>query len=415
MGGCGMARRRTSKHQTSGCLFFIVILLFGFWLDGALDDARRSTDLPDVQVVREHSSEVPDDEKYVGLLDEVLSVTTGAEAYDASSSGRSEVEQMFYDMEPLFYTDSIAELRYECGYPASVFWVDDVNFLSHKSSEGELLYYSVSVTYKYSREERDRMQQEVDAAANEILSKVPADADMWTKALTVHDELVKRTTYDHSLSKEHIYDIYGVLVEREAVCTGYAKAFEYLMGKLGESAYYVKTKYDPTEGDGHAWNYFDTSDGLLYIDVTWDDPDLFDMYGRPYIEHDYFGVTAAELTRVESHDADITDLNLASYSVSSYHAKTGYYLWNYERSGLIDILGEQYRNGSNLLTVKFPSRESFENAMLTLCGSGWSENSPSDTSELSTVINAAVPESGVNYYYVHQDGLYILNVFLYTS
>ena len=65
-----------------------------------------------------------------------------------------------------------------------------------------------------------RMQAEIDAAAWEILAKCPGDGDIFGDCLVIHDELIKRITYDRSLSFPHIYDIYGALVNGKAVCQG---------------------------------------------------------------------------------------------------------------------------------------------------------------------------------------------------
>ena len=406
----------TKKRKGSGCgtLFIIVIALIlvrAYIESGSCSFSGVERRTANVQVVQD-GSEMPDDATFIGLLDDTLAATTGEGTDSSTQSGRSELMQALYDMEPSFYTDSIAELRSDAGIPASVFWVESTTWWSYYTADGELDYYRVEVTYRCTKEERDRMQLEVDAAANEILAQVPWDADAWTKALAVHDELVKRVEYDHTFSWVHRYDIYGALVEHVAVCEGYAKAFEYLMGKLGEEAYFDATKYDPNDtSGGHSWNYMYDAVGKYYIDVTWDDPDAADKYGRQYIQYDYFGVTAVELTRVESHDGTVYDDNTAPYSNASYHVKNGYFLWYYDRDSLTDVFGRQYRAGSNVLTVKFASQTAFEDAMYTLCGPGWRDWDDVDTTELRTVLKSVIsPDFNDMLYIVFDEGLYVLNV-----
>ena len=58
----------------------------------------------------------------------------------------------------------------------------------------------------------------------------------------VHDYLVENVEYDRSISKENIYNIYGTMVNGEAVCEGYARSFKYLMDALRYTIYISNRK-----------------------------------------------------------------------------------------------------------------------------------------------------------------------------
>ena len=90
----------------------------------------------------------------------------------------------------------------------------------------------------------------------------------------VHDYLVDNVKYDKTISKNNIYDIYGVLVNNEAVCEGYAKAFKYLLDGLEIPSIVVSGKARNSEGkaENHAWNYVQLDNKWYAVDVTWDDP-----------------------------------------------------------------------------------------------------------------------------------------------
>ena len=343
---------------------------------------------------------------------------TDEEVSAGMQRARAELVQALYDMETGFYIDSPALLMGSETVPADVFWVGEIKGTSARTDKGKKLYYRVDVTYLCSKQERDRMQAEIDEAAADIIAQVPADADRWTKALVVHDELVKRMSYDYSYSNEHRFDIYGALVEHEAVCAGYARAFEYLMESLGERAEYDTSSFHPNEeGISHAWNHTYGTESVLvyYIDVTWDDSGSVDRFGNPYILHDYFGLALAELSRIDSHQGLALIDDDRPYSEASYHVKKGYFLESYDRSALIGIFEEQYDDGSNLLTVKFADEEAYLDAMEALCGAGWRDWDDADTSELWTVLRAAAPGYDEGISIGHNDGLYILNIYLYPA
>lgn len=90
----------------------------------------------------------------------------------------------------------------------------------------------------------------------------------------VHDYIINNTEYDTTLSKPNIYNIYGTLISKQAVCEGYARTFKYLMDGLGVPCRLVIGKATNSEGktENHAWNYVQIGDKWYAIDSTWDDP-----------------------------------------------------------------------------------------------------------------------------------------------
>ena len=90
----------------------------------------------------------------------------------------------------------------------------------------------------------------------------------------VHDYLVDTVEYDTSISKPNIYNLYGALVNRVAVCEGYARAFKYLMDEMGIPCVIVIGQGTNSRGEteNHAWNYVEVNGSWYAIDCTWDDP-----------------------------------------------------------------------------------------------------------------------------------------------
>lgn len=111
------------------------------------------------------------------------------------------------------------------------------------------------------------------------------------KVAAVHDWLVLNCQYDPYVANNHeeytaggvtyrentlVYSAYGAFVEGNAVCQGYALAFQALMNRAEIPCYFVS-------GQNHAWNVVPMDGTWYYVDVTWDDPvdigDRGDLYG----------------------------------------------------------------------------------------------------------------------------------------
>lgn len=116
-------------------------------------------------------------------------------------------------------------------------------------------------------------ENKINQEVLKILSKTDGKNE-YQKILTVHDYLVDNLSYEETISKDNIYNIYGALVNKEAVCEGYAKAFKYLMDQIGvESIVVIGTAIDSEEKtQNHAWNYVNLNNTWYAVDTTWDDP-----------------------------------------------------------------------------------------------------------------------------------------------
>ena len=116
---------------------------------------------------------------------------------------------------------------------------------------------SVYAIYYYSYETAEMAQitdNNVTQIINYINSKLGDNASDYEKVKAVHMYLCGLVTYDNNPTTES-HTAYGALVDRKAVCEGYAKAYKLLLNKLGISCEIVINKE-------HAWNE-------VYIDGKW--------------------------------------------------------------------------------------------------------------------------------------------------
>ncbi|MCI8495148.1 MAG: hypothetical protein HFI74_05645 [Lachnospiraceae bacterium] len=131
-----------------------------------------------------------------------------------------------------------------------------------------------------------QQQEDFEDAVNKALERVDGSMSEVEKALVIHDYLIQLCEYDKErLSAGSLpaisHTAYGALVNKIAVCDGYAKAFAHIMDKkLGISCELVSS-----DKMNHAWNIIEIGGKWYHVDVTWDDP-TWDCIGRTV--HTYF-------------------------------------------------------------------------------------------------------------------------------
>ena len=113
---------------------------------------------------------------------------------------------------------------------------------------------------------------QVEQVKNSIVSR--RSGNTYEDIKMVHDYLVDSMEYDTTISRNNIYDVYGALVNKVAVCEGYARSFKYILDEMGIPCVLVIGTGTNSRGETerHAWNYVQLQ-GIWYaVDSTWDDP-----------------------------------------------------------------------------------------------------------------------------------------------
>lgn len=124
-----------------------------------------------------------------------------------------------------------------------------------------------------NKEDIDRVTQQIETIIKELINNTNDLNNNYEKIKYIHDWIVENTKYDETLSSNNRNNIYGLLVEKNATCGGYAKAFKYIMDKININSIIVQGKAKQEEtSQYHAWNYIQVDNEWYGIDCTWDDP-----------------------------------------------------------------------------------------------------------------------------------------------
>lgn len=140
-----------------------------------------------------------------------------------------------------------------------------------------------------NEENLNKMLKNIKNIREEIINKLTGDK--YNKILQAHDWIIENLEYSLDLKNMNVYNLYGALVEKKAVCEGYAKTFKFILDELGIPCIIVSGKATNSEGltENHAWNYVELDGKWYAVDATWDDPVI---RGFGYItnatKHKYF-------------------------------------------------------------------------------------------------------------------------------
>lgn len=351
--------------------------------EGAASEGTASPSAASASTSPASSDGTPEAPWYESIPKDIPVVDFRSDPDDPTSNGRfldarDELYRLIGDFAPEVYVIGLNPSW--SFFDPSQFWLEGYTNMTAYSYDPDDEYNStqhgiVNFSYNCTPEERDAMQAQVDAASQEILACIPAGADDWTAALAIYDELVRRITYDPAVKAGtgegslHCQDIYGALVERNAVCMGYAYAFDHLCELAGVAANLVLSDDGSHIYSAFAEQWDDGSWHWCFVDPTWGDIDQADASGRAYVDHSYFGVSEEEIERYESHDVRMSAF--IGYDASlNWHTRTGAYLYDASYESIRSVFAQQYAAvfaqqyaaGGNYLEVRFDTDEAYRQA-----------------------------------------------------
>lgn len=203
--------------------------------------------------------------------------------------------------------------------------------------------YVTKVVIKYEYAEADAAPM-VEAFDEAVAVAVEGADESWTemeKALYINEYLARNCEYDTTYAREFRHSAYGALVNKVAVCQGYALAYVVLAEELGLNCEVV-TSYSMN----HAWNMIEVNDKYYQVDTTWNDP-INDKTGRA--GHQYFMKSTAYYQTSDANHYEEDDWEITGGWDDTYSNDTTYdtYFWNSIDLGFDYVGGDWYGfNGS---------------------------------------------------------------------
>lgn len=204
-------------------------------------------------------------------FDELLHEENGSETLN--NSFQLAINALTFDNPDLFYIDvtkvylltEITTRAFSKTYKVSIGGNNGESYLSGNFYPSDNAKYSIGIVEQYKN-------SIVEECKN--LSTVE-------KIRYVNNYLIDNTDYD-ILAGNNVYNIYGTLVEKKAVCEGYARACKYILDDLEIPCIIASgiAKNSQNVTESHAWNYVKVDENWYALDITWNDPIINNGTGR---------------------------------------------------------------------------------------------------------------------------------------
>lgn len=140
----------------------------------------------------------------------------------------------------------------------------DTQYSYEYSGSGRVL--KVTLKYNSTAADYENSLKKFNDAADAIIKGASALSTPEEKEKYVYNAIMDSVKYNASAPLNQ--SAYSALVNKESVCAGYSRAFQYVLQKL-DIPCYLCTGY--SKGGAHAWNIVKLGDIYYNADISWDD------------------------------------------------------------------------------------------------------------------------------------------------
>ncbi|MBQ7970987.1 MAG: S-layer homology domain-containing protein, partial [Clostridia bacterium] len=144
------------------------------------------------------------------------------------------------------------------------------------------ILFTFNFTYFTTAEQEEKLTEAVDALLEEFA--FTAQTTERKKIDAIYQWLCKNVTYDYAHTNDYNlkFSAYAAMINKTAVCEGYAALFYRLAEEAGLDARIITGKATHN-GENHGWNIVRQRDWYYYLDATWDagkEPRNYEYYLR---------------------------------------------------------------------------------------------------------------------------------------
>lgn len=131
-----------------------------------------------------------------------------------------------------------------------------------------LIQTIIKVKFYYTIDEINVIKDKLYLVVTDIKAKTRNVVD---KEKVVHDFLALSVEYSSDLYARNAHNVCGPLLEKRAVCEGYAYAFKFLCDEVKVPCMVVHGTAQNSDGisENHSWNIVKANNNNFHVDVTW--------------------------------------------------------------------------------------------------------------------------------------------------
>ena len=181
---------------------------------------------------------------------------------------------------------------------ADLFWLPE-SFVVSKKDDGTICvgFECLKNNYLVLKDQKEDFQGRLNDTIAEINKGIKSDMSDFEKELYYHDWLCENVNYSQTVDDDLVYTAFGALVNKSAVCEGYARAMQLLCNTQGIDCHivYGSAKNENGKYIGHMWNQIKIDGKYYNLDVTVDHTNG---------NYDYFNVTDKFIEQTHAFDRD---------------------------------------------------------------------------------------------------------------
>lgn len=265
------------------------------------------------------------------------------------------------------YTSTDADHFFKAFYAVladhpELFWLDSGVEIETSVLSGTVVSYRVQTVLE--PEQREETREKLEQTADACIASIDPSFSDYGKIKAVYEYLINTTDYAGGAPDDQC--VQSALLSHASVCAGYAKAFQYILHRMGFFCTYVTGSI---EGGGeHAWNIVRIDGNYYHVDVTWGDPVFAtEMDGGSFfaIEYNYLCCTDEEIapTHRVSDDMAFPECTDDYYN---YYRLNGMYYETWDPDRVYNALMESVYNDQRSISMKFGSQEAYDTAVYEL-------------------------------------------------
>ena len=227
-------------------------------------------------------------------------------------------------------------------------------------------YARLEPGYNISEEEAREQTAQMEEMAEEILTDIYQEGNIYLTARLIYEYIISDTEY---VQNENDQNIAGVFLQREAVCAGYARAFQYLCEKAEIECIYVTGDARDTV-EGHAWNIVNLDGDYYYVDATYGDmPEFSSSLQEDQMLYDYFCPFPEEYEQLVTPDAGLV-LPACTATANNYYVRNASCFDTFDRQELYNYFVMQIDQKNRVIHFKYTNREAYDRAKAELRENG---------------------------------------------
>lgn len=251
----------------------------------------------------------------------------------------------------------IKDVLLKISYDHPEFYYVNTNEFEYSIQQNTLTFYP---HYYYTDKEVQMYNQMIEENTCELINQISQIDDQLLQIQMIYEYIVDHVHYQ--MGGQTDQTLIGSLVENQAVCAGYARAYQYLLNQVDIDCTYIVGKsidesFDqvlPKEYEGHAWVMIHYDNDYYYSDVTWADREEGEL------QHTCYGYMLMSSDEMERCYIPEVNYEKTKHLQTNYFIENGTYMTTYDQSVFLHAVALAQSQGKHVAEIMCANDEVYQ-------------------------------------------------------